>query len=68
VDDQLSGQAEILVSEAMDMTGSWYAASWYVFSLTVLLLCRYWYKFCVSRLGVLDAGNVVTLLWKHTFV
>jgi hypothetical protein len=30
VDDQLSGQAEILVSEAMDMTGSWYAASWCV--------------------------------------
>lgn len=68
VDDQLSGQAEILVSEAMDMTGSWYAPSWYVFGLMVLLLSKYWYKFCVSRLGDLDAGNMVTLLRKHTFV
>ena len=68
VDDHLSGQAEILVSEAMDMTGSWYAASWYVFSLTVLLLSGYWYKLCVSRLGATDVGNLVTLLWKHTFV
>jgi hypothetical protein len=68
VDDQFSGQAEILVSEAMDMTGSWYAASWYVFSLTVLLLSGYWYKLCMSRLGAMVAGNMVTLLWKNTFV
>jgi hypothetical protein len=67
VDDLLSGQAEILVAEAMDMTCSWYAASWYVIGLMVLLN-RYWYKFCVFRLGDLDAGNMVTILWKHNFV
>jgi hypothetical protein len=50
VDDQLSSQAEILVSEAMDMTGSWYAASWCVFSWTVLLK-GYWYKLCVQNWG-----------------